>query len=592
MKETGQTMMEPTITCPKCKSEIRLTESLAAPLIEATRLQFEQKLSQKDEEVAQREKEVRDKEKQVLEDKRALEQQVTDQVAERLKAERARVVEEESKKAKLASAAELETKARELTELQEVLKSRDEKLAEAQKAQADLLKKQRELDDAKRELELTVEQRVQDSLTEVRTVAKLEAEEAHRLKVLEKDQAIAAMQQNIDELKIKDEQIAQREQAMRDKEKQLVEEKRALEQQVADQVAEQVKAERARVVEEEWKKARLASAAELESKAQELTELQEVLKSRDEKLAEAQKAQAELIKKQRELDDAKRELELTVEKRVQDGLTEVRGQAKREAEEGLLLKVREKDEAIASMQKKIEELKQKAEQGSQQLQGEAQELELENLLRAKFPFDTIEPVPKGEFGGDTLQRVVSSVGQVSGTILWESKRTKNWSNGWLAKLRDDQRTAKAEISVLVSHALPEGVETFDVIDGVWVAHPRVIGPIATMLRNTLIEVNNARLTNEGQQTKAEMVYQYLTGPRFRQRVEAIVEAFSSMQDDLDKERKVITKQWAKRQEQIERVMGSTVGMYGDLQGIAGKSIQEIEGLELRALGAGASGSEI
>lgn len=176
---------------------------------------------------------------------------------------------------------------------------------------------------------------------------------------------------------------------------------------------------------------------------------------------------------------------------------------------------------------------------------------------------------------------------MAGTILWESKRTKNWSNGWLAKLRDDQRAAKAEISVLVSQALPDGIETFEFIEGVWVAHPRIIAPIAMMLRNTLIEVNNARLINEGQQTKAEMIYQYLTGPRFRQRVEAIVEAFSSMQDDLDKERKVITKQWAKRQEQIERVMGSTVGMYGDLQGIAGKSIQEIDGLELKALAAGA-----
>lgn len=577
-------MTELTITCPKCKTDFPLTESLAAPLIEATRQQFEQKLSQKDEEITQREQAVRDKEKLVNEEKRALEQQVADQVAQQLKTERARVIEEESKKAKLASAAELETKARELTELQEVLKSRDEKLAEAQKAQAELIKKQRELDDAKRELELTVETRVQDSLTEARSQAKREAEEGHKLKVMEKDQAIATMQKSIEELKLKDELIAQREQEVRDKERQMVEEKRALEQQVTDQVAQQLKIERARVVEEESKKAKLASAAELETKAQELSELQEVLKVRDEKLAEAQKAQAELIKKQRELDDAKRELELTVETRVQEGLSEVRSQAKREAEDGLKLKVMEKDQTIASMQQKIEELKQKAEQGSQQLQGEVQELELENLLRAKFPFDTIEPVPKGEFGGDTIQRVVSPAGQMSGTILWESKRTKNWSNGWLAKLRDDQRTAKAEISVLVSHALPEGIETFDVVEGVWIAHPRVIGPIATMLRNTLIEVSNARIINEGQQTKAEMVYQYLTGPRFRQRVEAIVEAFSSMQDDLDKERKVITKQWAKRQEQIDRVMGSTVGMYGDLQGIAGKSIQQIEGLELPALG--------
>ena len=576
-------MTELTITCPKCKTDFPLTESLAAPLIEVTRQQFEQKLSQKDVEIAHREQAVRDKEKQVIEEKRALEQQVTDQVAQQLKTERARVIEEESRKAKLASATELETKARELTELHEVLKARDEKLAEAQKAQADLIKKQRELDDAKRELELTVETRVQKSLTEVRTQAKQEAEEGHRLKVIEKDQAIATMQQSIEELKLKDEQIAEREQELREKEKQILEEKRALEQQVTDQVAEQLKTERARVVEEERKKARLASAAELETKAQELTELQGVLKSRDEKLAEAQKAQAELIKKQRELDDAKRELELTVETRVQEGLSEVRSLAKREAEENLKLKVMEKDQTIASMQQKIEELKQKAEQGSQQLQGEVQELELENLLRIKFPYDTIEPVAKGEFGGDALQRVISPSGLMSGSILWESKRTKNWNHNWLVKLRDDQRNAKADISVLVSHALPESIETFDVIDGVWITHPRSLLPVATALRHTLLQVSNARLISEGQQTKGEMVYQYLTGSLFRQRVEALVEAFSSMQDDLDKERKVIMKQWAKRQQQIERVMGATVGMHGDLQGIAGKSIQEIEGLSLLAL---------
>ena len=381
----------------------------------------------------------------------------------------------------------------------------------------------------------------------------------------------------------KDEDVAKREQSLRDKEKQLADAKRTLDEQIADQVAAQLKAERTRVVAEEGKKAKLASAAELEAKVRELGELQEVLKTRDEKLAEAQKAQAELIKKQRELDDAKRELDLTVEKRVQEGLTEVRTRARREAEEGLKLKVLEKDQTIASMQQKIEELKQKAEQGSQQLQGEVQELELESLLRAKFPFDTIEPVPKGEFGGDALQRVVSQGGQPCGTILWESKRTRNWSDGWLTKLREDQRAAKAEVAVLVSQALPKGVEAFDVVDGVWVTSPRAALPVATVLRHTLLQVSMARAVSEGQQTKTEMVYQYLTGPRFRHRVEAIVEAFSSMQEDLDKERKAIMKQWAKREEQIERVMGATVGMYGDLQGIAGKSLQEIEGLELKAL---------
>lgn len=398
---------------------------------------------------------------------------------------------------------------------------------------------------------------------------------------------IAATRQQYEvKLSKKDAEIAKREEGLREKEKQVAEAKRSLDEQIADQVAAQLKTERARVVAEEAKKAKLASAAELDAKAQELTALQEVLKARDEKLAEAQKAQAELLKKQRELDDAKRELELTVEKRVQDGLTEVRTAAKREAEEGLKLRVMEKDQTIASMQQTIEELKRKAEQGSQQLQGEVQELELENLLRAKFPFDVLEPVAKGEFGGDVLQRVVSPSGQSCGSILWESKRTKNWSDGWLTKLRDDQRSAKADVAILVSQVLPKGVDAFDVIDGVWVTGPRAALPVATAMRQTLLQVSMAKQINEGQQTKTEMVYQYLTGPRFRHRVEAIVEAFSSMQEDLDKERKAIMKQWAKREEQIERVMGATIGMYGDLQGIAGKSMQEIEGLELQALDSG------
>ncbi|MEN9373735.1 MAG: hypothetical protein RIR79_1287 [Pseudomonadota bacterium] len=346
---------------------------------------------------------------------------------------------------------------------------------------------------------------------------------------------------------------------------------------------QRIKEERLRITQEEIQKAQVASANELNTKNRDLKELQELLQSREAKLAEAQQAQAELIKKQRALDDEKRELDLTIEKRVQSGLSEIRHAAKREAEESAKLRLAERDQTIASMQQKIEELKQKAEQGSQQLQGEVQELELENMLRSKFPFDAIDPVPKGEFGGDALQRVNSQSGMPCGTILWESKRTLRWSDGWLAKLREDQRTAKAEVCVLVSQALPKGVETFDLIEGVWVTSPRAALPVATMLRQGLLQVTQTRALSQGQQTKKEMVYDYLTGARFKQRVEAIVEAFSSMQEDLDKERKAITKQWSKRQEQIERVMNATVGMYGDLQGIAGKSLQEIEGLEFGVL---------
>ncbi|MBI5805594.1 DUF2130 domain-containing protein [candidate division TA06 bacterium] len=380
-------------------------------------------------------------------------------------------------------------------------------------------------------------------------------------------------------LEKKDADIAKKEAAIRERETEMAKAQSAIE----DNVADRIRQERVKIVAEESKKARHLAESDLQQKTKDLADLQEVLKQRDSKLAEAQKAQADLLKKQRELDDAKRELELTVEKRVQKGLTETRDKARTEVEEQFKLKVAEKEQTISSMQKQIEELKRKSEQGSQQLQGEVQELELENILRAKFPFDVIEPVPKGEHGGDVLQRVVSKTGQCCGVILWESKRTKGWSDGWLAKLREDQRMAKAEVAVLVSQVLPKGIESFDFIDGIMVAHPRVSLPVATMLRQSIIEIALARQAGEGQQTKMEMLYEYLTGTSFRRRVQAIVEAFSTMKEDLDKEKKVIIKQWAKRDEQIERVMQSTVGMYGDLQGIAGKTIPEIEGLDIKML---------
>ena len=349
---------------------------------------------------------------------------------------------------------------------------------------------------------------------------------------------------------------------------------------IEDQVAEKLKTERAAIAEEEARKAKLASASDLEAKTKEVGELQEVLKQRDEKLKEAQQAQADLLRKQRELDDAKRELDLTVEKRVQTSVEEVRQKAKQEAEEGLKLKVAEKEAQISSMQRQIDDLKRKAEQGSQQLQGEVLELELETTLSTKFPLDSIEPVAKGEFGGDVLQRVVGPMGQPCGAILWESKRTKNWSDGWLPKLRDDQRAAKAEVAVLVSNAVPKDIDTFGQIDGVWITQPRFAMPLVIALRQSLIEVASTRQAQEGQETKMELVYQYLTGPKFRHRVEAIVEKFSDMQADLDRERKTMTRLWAKREAQIQGVIESTVGMYGDLQGIAGRALQEIEGLEI------------
>jgi hypothetical protein len=260
--------------------------------------------------------------------------------------------------------------------------------------------------------------------------------------------------------------VAAREAAVREQREELA----AARQGMDGEVATRLEQERAKIAAAEAQKAKRLVATDLEAQAKEIADLTEVLGQRDAKLAEAQRAQADLVRRHRDLDDARREIDLTIANRVQAELTTVRDRAKQEAEAALNLRVREKEEQIASMQRQIEDLKRKAEQGSQQLQGEVQELALEALLRQIR--DLIEPIPKGEFGGDLIQRVAGPAGQVVGSILWEAKRTKNWSDGWLGKLREDQRAVKADIALIVSQTLPKGLQTFDYIDGVWVVDPK------------------------------------------------------------------------------------------------------------------------
>ena len=346
-----------------------------------------------------------------------------------------------------------------------------------------------------------------------------------------------------------------------------------------EQLKERLETERQQVIATESRKAREQVANDLSAMKQQLAESQQLLEVRNLKLAEAQQAQADALRKQRELDEKTRELEITIEKRVQSSQAELIAKARRDASDELKSQVSQKDAQIDSLGRTVEELKRKLEQGSQQTQGEAFKLELESLLRGKFPLDLVEPVAKGEAGGDIVQTVNGQVGSPAGVILWELKSTKSWSDAWLAKLRDNKRAAKADVALIVSTALPKGIETFDLVDGVYVAHPRCALPVALTLRQGLLEVANTRTTQGGQQSKAEQVYQYLTGTRFKQRVEAIVERFTDMRDEIDKERKFMTKAWAKRESQLGAMVDSTVGMVGDLQGIVGQAMPEIAAID-------------
>jgi hypothetical protein len=290
-----------------------------------------------------------------------------------------------------------------------------------------------------------------------------------------------------------------------------------------------------------------------------------------------------LRKERRELEEQKETLELTLTRRLDEERSKIREAAKKEAADERQLKDAEKDKLISDMRSQIEDLKRKSEQGSQQTQGEVLELMLEELLRRCFPFDTILPVAKGVHGGDVIQIVHDSLGAECGIILWESKRTKSWSDGWLPKLRDDQRAAKAHLAILVSIELPKGITTFECIDNVWVTCQACAVALASALRSGLIDAASARRSADGKQTKMELLYNYLAGQEFRHRVEGIVESFVTLKQDLEAEKRAMQRIWAKREKQLERAITITSAMYGDFQGIAGASLAGIESLEIPAI---------
>ncbi len=244
------------------------------------------------------------------------------------------------------------------------------------------------------------------------------------------------------------------------------------------------------------------------------------------------------------------------------------------------LRLKEKEKQIADLRQALDDAKRRSELGSQELQGEVLELDIQAALERQFPQDRIEPVLKGARGADILQRVRNERLEDCGLICWETKNAKNWAPAWIDKLKQDQRAAGAAVAVLVSVALPDGIEGFGRIDGVWVAGLRAWPALGVALREQLIQVAYARAASAGKGEKMELLYQYLSGDEFRQRVEAIVEAFSAMQGQIQRERRAMEKQWAEREKQIQRVIGGTSAMYGALQGIVGGVLAVIPALEL------------
>lgn len=433
------------------------------------------------------------------------------------------------------------------------------------------LKDQSQKEIEAKEKELT--EKYTENQKKLKEKALKEAEDAHRVEMSDLKNQLGEKSKRLEEAQKKELEVMTRQRELEEKEK-------ALDFDIAKRLEIKEKEIRSKLQKDQKSfEEKIKKEAE-NSFSLELKDLKEQLNEKNKKIEENQTQELELRKRQRQLEDKEKALELELSRKLDEEKIKILERSQKELEEKHRLRDAEKDKQLADMLKQIDDLKRKAEQGSQQAQGEVLDLELEELLKSEFPFDEIEPISKGIKGGDIIQIVKTQSGKSCGKILWETKRTKAWSDLWLQKIKDDRRDAKADIAVLVSETLPKGMSQFRIIDGVWVASLFSSLSLGLALRVVLIQVANEKILQSGKKEKMELVYNYLTGSEFKNRVEAIIESFISMKSDLEFERRATQKIWAKREQQIGKVIMHLSGMHGDLEGISGMPLPVIKSLEL------------
>lgn len=350
-----------------------------------------------------------------------------------------------------------------------------------------------------------------------------------------------------------------------------------IEKELVDKFAE----EKAAFIQKE--KIQLWETAKSEAKkriSKELDEKEEEINEQKKKLDELEKHEVELRREKRSLEEERRKLELEVERRIDEMRKKTVDDLKKEMEEEHRMKLLENEKQMEQMRRTIDELKRKSEQGSMQIQGDALEGDLKTMLKNNFPLDSITDVPTGITGADLIQIVNAQIGSQAGIILWESKNTKAFSSEWITKLRDDGIKAKADICVLVSKVLPDGINTFGEVKGVFVVEWKYAIVLTSILRGNIMSLANMKRSIEGSGKKMEYLYQYLISPEFKGKIESIINSFTSLKNELDREKRAMSAIWSRREKEIDRVLNSTSSLYGDLQGATGDALPKIDKLEL------------
>jgi hypothetical protein len=308
--------------------------------------------------------------------------------------------------------------------------------------------------------------------------------------------------------------------------------------------------------------------------------LEEENHKKEEQLKVARTLELEFRKKTQELVEKQETMELEVQRKMDAERKLIEESARKKEAESQFMKLNEKDLLIQTLQKNLDEMNRKVEQGSMQSQGETQEIALENLLQTAFPFDKIEEVGKGVRGADCIQVIRNNTGKECGKIIYESKRTKDFKQEWIDKLKADMRNAKADVAVIVTETMPKDLDQFGLKDDVWICNFNEVRALATVLRNGVIKIEQAKASQENKGDKMHTLYDYLIGNEFYNHISAVVQGFTAMKAALEKEKAAMNKLWKEREKQIELVSLNTTSMYGSIQGIAGNSVKGIEQLEL------------
>lgn len=308
--------------------------------------------------------------------------------------------------------------------------------------------------------------------------------------------------------------------------------------------------------------------------------LNKELDNKSEQLKELNLTKIEIQKLKREKDELKGQADLEAQQRMTEQLILEKDKIRKAEEEKNELKFKELQKQLEDQKRLTEEMKRKQEQGSMQMQGEVQELAIEEWIAAQFPLDTIEEIKKGARGGDCIQIVNTRSVQNCGKIYYESKRTKDFQPSWIEKFKADMRVKSADIGVLVTEAMPSDMERMGFRNGVWICTYEEFKGLCGVLRESIIQVNNALSSQENKGDKMHMLYEYLTSNNFRMQVEAIVEGFTAMKDGLESEKRAMNRIWKEREKQIEKVIINTIDMHASIRGIAGNAIQSVKALEL------------